>query len=404
MSPTVAAPGSAGRADTARLLGVDAARAVALLGMIATHVLDGRTPTGELTLTQELAGGRASALFAVLAGVSIALVSGGAHPYRGRDLGRSALGLAARAVLVAALGLLLGELETGLAIILAYYGVLFLLGLPFLGLRAPALAAIAVGWVVVGPVLSHVVRPELPERVFTSPDLARLSEPGPLLADLLLTGYYPALPWLAYLLAGMALGRLDLGGRRVPVRLIGAGLCLAVLAVSVSRLCTASPAVREALVPSRLTTHDELLAVLAGSQHGSTPTGGAWQWLLVVSPHSATPFDLAQTIGSALVVLGLCLALAAILPPTGRRALAVVGGAGTIPLTLYSLHVVMRTSEVWPEEEPAAFGRHVAVVLAVGAAFALARRRGPLESLVGWPGRRLRVSAADGARSRDRCP
>lgn len=392
MSPTLAA-----RSGTARLVGVDVARAVALLGMIATHVLDGRTATGELTFTQELAGGRASALFAVLAGVSLALVSGGTEPHRGRELRRTVLGLAARAVLVAAIGLLLGELETGLAIILAYYGVLFLLGLPFLGLRAPALAGLAAGWLVVGPVLSHLVRPELPDRDFASPDLARLSEPGPLLADLLLTGYYPALPWLAYLLAGMALGRLDLSGRRVPVRLVAGGLCLAVIAVAVSRLCTATPAVREALVSSRLTTHDELLALLAGSQHGSTPTGGAWQWLLVVSPHSATPFDLAQTIGSALVVLGLCLGLAAVLPRAGRRSLAVLAGAGSVPLTLYSLHVLMRTPDVWPDEDPGTFGWHVAVVLAVGAAFALARRRGPLEWLVGWPGRRLRLSA-DGAR------
>lgn len=390
MSPAVAAPSGTGRTGTGRLVGVDVARAVALVGMIATHVLDGRTPTGEPTFVQELAGGRASALFAVLAGVSLALVSGGAEPHRGGDLRRTAAGLAARAVLVAAIGLLLGELETGLAIILAYYGVLFLLGLPFLALRAPALAGLAAAWLVVGPVLSHLVRPELPARDFSSPDLARLSEPGPLLADLLLTGYYPALPWLAYLLAGMALGRLDLRGRRVPVRLVAGGLCLAVLAVSVSRLCTASTGVREALVPSRLTTHDELLALLAGSQHGSTPTGGVWQWLLVVSPHSATPFDLAQTIGSALVVLGLCLGLAAVLPGVGGRVLAVAAGAGAVPLTLYSLHVVMRTPGVWPDEEPSAFRAHVVVVLTIGAAFALARRRGPLEWLVGGPGRWLR--------------
>ena len=38
---------------------------------------------------------------------------------------------------------------------------------------------------------------------------------------------------LAYLLAGMALGRLDLSGRRVPVRLVAGGLCLAVIAVAV---------------------------------------------------------------------------------------------------------------------------------------------------------------------------
>ena len=31
-----------------------------------------------------------------------------------------------------------------------------------------------------------------------------------MLAELTFTGYYPAVPWLAYLLVGLALGRLDL--------------------------------------------------------------------------------------------------------------------------------------------------------------------------------------------------
>lgn len=373
-----------------RLVGIDVARTVALLGMIATHVLEGRTATGELTTVQWLAGGRASALFAVLAGVSMALMSGGADPQRGRELGRTTLGLAARAVLVALLGLALGGLETGLAVILAYYGVLFLLGLPFLGLRAPALAVLAAVWVVVAPIASHLLRPELPVRELGSPDLDRLSAPGPLLADLLLTGYYPAVPWLAYLLAGMALGRMVLRGWRVPLGLAASGLGLAVVATAVSRLCTSSLEVRDALMPFRVTTHDELLQVLAGSQHGTTPTGGPWQWLLVVSPHSATPFDLAQTIGSALVVIGLSLALVHVLPRPGRVALAVLAGAGAIPLTLYTLHLVMRTPEVWPAEEPDTFGWHVAVVLGVGAVFALLGRRGPLEAVVGWPSRALR--------------
>ena len=372
-----------------RLVGIDVARAVALVGMVATHVLDGHTASGELTLTQELAGGRASALFAVLAGVSLALLSGGAEPFRGGDPVRTVLGLAARAVLIALLGLALGELETGLAIILAYYGVLFLLGLPFLALRARTLAVLAAVWVVAGPVVSHLVRPGLPERVFTSPDFGRLADPGPLLADLTFTGYYPAVPWLAYLLAGMALGRTDLRGWRVPARLAGWGAGLVVAAVALSRLCTSSLSVREAIHPWAAITHDDLVAILGESQHGSTPTGGAWQWLLVVSPHSGTPFDLAQGIGSALVVVGALLALAHVLPDTGRAALAVAGGAGAMTLTLYSVHVVMKTPQVWPPERPDTFVWHVVVVLLTGAVFALLGRRGPLEAAVGWPGRSL---------------
>ena len=91
--------------------------------MVAAHVLDAGRPDG----ADALGGRRASALFAVLAGVSLVLMH--RRTYAGA-------GLAVRALLVALLGLALGELETGLAIILTYYGLLFLMGLPFLGLRA----------------------------------------------------------------------------------------------------------------------------------------------------------------------------------------------------------------------------------------------------------------------------
>ncbi|MFW6866591.1 heparan-alpha-glucosaminide N-acetyltransferase domain-containing protein [Nocardioides sp. CPCC 206347] len=375
-----------------RLVGVDLARTIALLGMVATHVLDGHTASGGLTTVQWLAGGRASALFAVLAGVSLALITGGTTPQAGRDLGRSAAGIAVRAVLIALIGLALGGLETGLAIILAYYGVLFLLGLPFLGLRALPLAMLAGAWLVVAPVVSHLVRPELPDRLSGSPDFASLGDPGQLLAHLLFTGTYPAVPWLAYLLAGMALGRTDLRGWRTPLRLAGWGAGLAVMATVVSRLCTADPGIRGALFPHRVLTHEQALRVLQDSLHGSPPTGGAWQWLLVVSPHSATPFDLAQTIGSALVVLGLALVLVDVVPRHGKVALALVAGAGAIPLTAYTVHVVTKTEQVWPAEQPDNFGWYAAIVLGLGAAFALSGRRGPLEAIVGWPGRWLRRS------------
>ena len=81
-----------------RLVGLDVARCLALLGMVATHVLDERTPAGDLTTAQWLAGGRASALFAVLAGVSLALMT--REPLRGRPLALRTLGIAVRALLI----------------------------------------------------------------------------------------------------------------------------------------------------------------------------------------------------------------------------------------------------------------------------------------------------------------
>ncbi|QZY29988.1 heparan-alpha-glucosaminide N-acetyltransferase domain-containing protein [Nocardioides coralli] len=370
-------------ATSRRLVGLDVARALALLGMVATHVLAPRTPAGDLAWPQAVAGGRAAALFAVLAGVSLALASGRTRPVRGRERWAATTGLAVRAVLIAVLGLALGGLESGIAIILTYYGVLFLLGLPFLGLGARGLAVLAAAWLVAAPVVSHWVRPELPERRFGSPSLEQLEQPTLLVSELLLTGYYPVLPWLAYLFAGMALGRSDLGRRKVQAAVAGGGLLLAVTSSWLSGV----------LVEGRL--GEETLERAAFGLFGNTPAGEGWEWLLVVSPHSSTPFDLAHTIGTSLLVIAVALLLVGVLPVGWRRPVAVWFGAGTMTLTLYSLHVVMKTDAVWPPEEPGSMGYHVLVLGLVGAVFTFFGWRGPLEWLVGLPTRLLRRLAGN---------
>ena len=360
--------------------------------MVAAHVLDERAPDGSVTATTWLVDGRASALFAVLAGVSLALMS--------RHTGAGAL--AVRALLVALLGLALGELDTGLAVILTYYGLLFWLGLPFLRLRARALFAWAAAWVLLAPVVSALLRPHLPARRGPSPSFDQLADPGHLVSELLLTGYYPVVTWLAYLLLGLALGRCDLRSRTVQARLVGGGLVASVLALVVSRSFTEQPWVLRRLVPDAgrygdVSTAKAFLDAISGGLHGSTPAGGSWAWQLVVAPHSGTPFDLVETGGSAVLVIGACLLLVSALGPAALRGVAVAFGAGTMTLSLYSLHVVLRTGALWPPEEPSSFGWHVLVLMGLGAGFVGLRRRGPLEWLVG------RVSAG-ATRWPDRCP
>lgn len=362
--------------STGRLVGLDVARCLALVGMVATHVLVPRGPDGELTTAQWLAGGRASALFAVLAGVSLALMT--REPLRGRPAALRWVGIAGRALVVAVLGLLLGSFDSGIAVILTYYGVLFVLGLPFTLLRVRTLVPLALAWVVLAPVLSHLVRPDLPPRGYDSPTFAQLAEPGHLLAELLLTGYYPVLPWLAYLLVGLVLGRIDLRDRSLLGALALGGLALAVLATRVSATYV-DPAVA---------------SENATGMYGTTPPDGDWSWLLLVAPHSATPFDLAQTIGSAVLVIALCLLLEQLLPRRVMGVVAVVTGAGAATLTLYSLHVVMKAPDVWPPEEPSSFVVHLVVLLGLGAVIRLSGRRGPLEALAGWPVRLARRAGA----------
>ena len=78
----LADPGAALAGGRRRLAGVDAARGLALIGMMSVHLF--RMPYGpDAPLARELVSGRSAALFAVLAGVGIALATGGTQPVVG---------------------------------------------------------------------------------------------------------------------------------------------------------------------------------------------------------------------------------------------------------------------------------------------------------------------------------
>ena len=374
-----------------RVVGLDMARCLALLGMIATHALVPVGPDG-VTVVQQVAGGRASALFAVLAGVSLSLMTGGARPLPDAERQALAGGLVVRALIVAGIGLVLGGLQTGIAVILVYYGLLFLLGIPFLRLRIRPLILLAGGWLLVVPVLSHLLRPQLPAPSYANPQPDSLSHPWQLVTELTFTGYYPVVPWLAYLLVGMAIGRLDLTAPRAWAALLVPGALLASASWYLSGVLLARPGVLTTLNGTYDGPRDvgSITDNLTFGLAGATPTG-SWWWLVVRAPHSGTPFDLAHTIGSAMVVIALCLLVARAAP----RVVAVVFGAGAMTLTLYTVHVIMRTPGIWPEDDVQTYLRHVAFVLCVGALFRLRGLRGPLE----WVVARASAAASDSVRS-----
>jgi hypothetical protein len=373
---------------TSRVVGVDVARCLALLGMMATHILPG-VVDDEVPLAHQVAAGRSSALFAVLAGVSLVLVTGSRTPLRGTAWRAAYAGLAARAGLIGLIGLLLGEVRSGIAVILVYYAVFFLLAGPFLALRSRWVLLVAAVWAAVGPVASFYLRRELPDPTYAVPSVASLFDPVGLLRDLLVTGYYPALTWLPYLLLGIVVGRLDLGSVRARVSLVVGGAAALLGSVVASDLLTAGTDVRAALVRTfeGAGWEGDLPTTLAHGLYGTVPTGTPW-WLAVRAPHTGTTPDLLMTAGSACVVLAVCLVVADLAPGACR----VLFGAGGMTLTLYSLHVVSRAEGLWDADGWPTYLGQVAAVLAIGAAYALARRRGPLEVVVGDAARAARLS------------
>ena len=372
------APVQLTRPVSPRVIGIDVARCLALLGMMATHILPG-VVDGEVTLAQQVAGGRASALFAVLAGVSLALVAG-RRPLRGRAWLGMLAGTAVRAAVLGFVGLLLGGLESGIAVILVYYAVLFVVTVPFVALSTRALVGVAVLWTLLGPVVSQWLRDRMPLTAYDVPSFESFDDPLALVRDLLLTGYYPVATWVPYLLVGIVVGRLDLRSARTTARLALAGGAAALVAWQASDLLTRDGDVRAELIRSFTGSgwQGNLATTLEHGLYGVVPTGSTW-WLVVRAPHSGTTPDLLMTTGSACLVLAVCLVVGRAAP----RICGVVFGAGAMTFTLYSLHVALRREGLWDGDDAATYVGQAALVLGLGAAYRLAGRRGPLEFFTG---------------------
>jgi uncharacterized membrane protein len=80
--PPVALP-PAGTPLKTRFQGVDIARGVALIGMLTANVFGVLTDAGQPTLAGETVIGRAATMFAMVAGISLAFITGGRNPVQG---------------------------------------------------------------------------------------------------------------------------------------------------------------------------------------------------------------------------------------------------------------------------------------------------------------------------------
>jgi uncharacterized membrane protein YeiB len=335
-----------------RLAGLDFARGLAVVGMLAAHLLTIEPWVSSRPETWlDIVNGRSSILFATLAGVSIALVTGGRTPVRGAARARASGRLALRAGLLWILGLLLTATGVPVYVILPAYAILFLLSLPFLGLRAPALFALAAVLALVMPFVQAV----LDAAPFWS------TATGEVVA-VSIGWAYPFPTWIAFLLAGMALGRSDLRSLSVQGMLLAGGAAVATVAA--------------------------MLAVTTGSTAAMEQTG----FLPAVWTARAHSSGLLEVVGSgafAIAVIAGCLLVCRTIV---RWVVVPLRAVGAMPLTAYTAQLL-----VWAVVAASVLGTTTALYefralepfwpitlgLVVGCtAWALLIGRGPLEAAI----------------------
>lgn len=283
-----------------RVRGLDAARGLALVGMVVAH-LDTRIDfdPGVAASWRHVGDGRAAVLFVLVAGFSLALTTGGARPHQGERLVDDRLAIFVRAAVLAALGAFLTALGTPVAVILASYAVFFVAALPFL--RSPVPVLIGVGSVlgVGGPVIIAWLVERVPE-LATSP-----------VGELFVGMPYPAIQWTGFLLVGLGLGRSRIGESTLYVlgfAGLGVGIVLHQLMLDLLQHTLADPAARDSLVLARL-----------------------------MSDHrSQNPVEAASVLAIGVGVLALLIALT----PRARGLTYPFEAVGRMALTLYVGHIV----------------------------------------------------------------
>lgn len=377
---------------TSRITGVDLARGVAIIGMMAIHILppdSGDSPS----LSWVLFAGRSAALFALVAGISISFMTGGVkQPAAGRPFALAVVPMLTRAVIITLMGLILGQITKDIAVILAYYGVMFVAMVPMVR-RSPRTLVMAAGvTVIVGPILFFLTEELASKYSLQDPDVTELlTHPVLLSLDLLVTGSYPVVIFLTYMIAGLAVGRLMKVQRpRFALRLAVGGLTISVAAWFLSDFLLSligGPAGLAERTPSL--TRGEVRDALIWGNDGGLPTD-TWWWLVTRVPHSSTPLDVLTTLGAAMSVLGLCLMLAR---TRIIARLSWIVAAGSMPLTVYATHVVVTELLLGHMSLSVMFALEVAVLLPLAALWSRRFGQGPLEKPMAVAARSLRRMA-----------
>jgi hypothetical protein len=177
---------------------------------MAAGVFHADPGNGPSALGPMSAGDCPAVAFALVAGVSLALASGGWRIMDRRHRTSARADVAVQAVLIAVIGLALG-FSDDVPVVLPYYGVLFLLATLFLGRRPWFLARFAAVVLLVTPIMvTSTLERSVPRPQGNLAFSTLVADPSGVLIDLFVTGLYPALVYLAFICTGLAIGRMDL--------------------------------------------------------------------------------------------------------------------------------------------------------------------------------------------------
>lgn len=298
-----------------RIIGIDIARALAIIGMIIVNfkVVMGDQGTGSLKTIASFFDGKAAATFVVLAGVGLALMTN--TPLQNNDpekIKAVRIKVIKRALLLFFIGL--SYLTIWPADILHFYGIYFLVALLFLTSSKKTILWSAIAMIVLYPILFSFWNYE------TGWDFATLEYHGfwtikGFLRNLFYNGFHPVLPWTAFMLFGVWFGKQDLKKETF---------------------------IRKALRFSSLSFLSiQLLswASISWFTHRNQDVSSEINILLGTDPMPPLPLYMLSGVTFAITVISLCILAGNRFPSS--KVLQALNKTGQLALTFYILHVVV---------------------------------------------------------------
>lgn len=345
-----------------RIVGLDLARGLAIIGMITAHIAaqSFAEPSGIGDFFIEASRGRSSILFATLAGVSIAILTGRNVPYSGVPMVQARVRIFTRAAMLIVITGILALMNDMIALILAYYAAWFVLALPFTRWRPRNLFIAAGVMAVAGPTAHR----------FLNTLLSRLSMDGTgdangFMVEVMHSGTYTGLVFMAFIFAGMGIGRLRIDVRRIQVILLAVGAVVSAAGylggylttnmilnrpeVPVSPISTSvvdgsgSSSWMPGSGSSSGTSGSNSISWIPGGDSGLGPDwnpGYEWPGLDAFSgaePHSGTIFEALGSGGLAIAIIGFLLLTGSWL----KWVLYPLAAVGSMSLTAYSAHIIL---------------------------------------------------------------
>lgn len=197
-----------------RIIGIDVARALAIIGMIIVNfkMVFGQHGDSWLQSFSSVLDGKAAATFVVLAGVGLAFMTNKAVKNNDeRLLKTSKLRIFKRALFLFVIGL--SYIFIWPADILHFYGIYMLIALLFIFGKPTTILRLALLLIFIYPILMYVFTYDIGWD-FTTYEYDGFWTLKGFIRNLFYNGFHPVIPWAAFMLVGLWFGRQNLNNNK----------------------------------------------------------------------------------------------------------------------------------------------------------------------------------------------